>query len=133
MRRTTDLHAISHILRSALEESENALLDSLKVNRQSDTSDEAKSNESIAVASGELNITWIKKRQAQTALKKIKSGKYGVCETCRRDIAPSRLTAVPWATQCLKCARASEDLGNRLANDSNTFKMAPLDETLDAT
>ena len=132
MRRKNNLHAISHILRSALAESESELRDSLKINRQSDTSDEARSNESTAVTSEELNITWIKTRQAQAALKKIKTGKYGVCETCRRDISPSRLTALPWATQCLSCARSNESLKHRLANDGNRFKMAPLDETSDA-
>ncbi len=132
MRKKTNPHSISHILRSALAESESELRDSLKVNRQSDTSDEARCNESTAVASGELNITWIKKRQAQAALKKLKTGKYGICETCRRDIGPSRLNALPWATQCLNCARSTESLKNRLANSSNTFKMAPLDKTSDA-
>ena len=113
MRRKNNLHAISHILRSALAESESELRDSLKINRQSDTSDEARSNESTAVTSEELNITWIKKRQAQAALKKIKTGKYGVCETCRRDISPSRLTAPPGlhvlgSVRSLKCCDSKQ-------------------------
>ena len=131
MQRKANLYAILNSLQSALGESDNELRDSLKVDRTSDMSDEARSNESTAVASGKLNIAWIRKRQARNALKKLQTGKYGVCETCRRDISPSRLTALPWATQCLNCARSSENLQHRLAK-INTFKMAPLDETSDA-
>lgn len=38
------------------------------------------------------------------ALKKLDEGTYGSCDECKRDIAPERLEALPWATLCVRCA-----------------------------
>lgn len=37
------------------------------------------------------------------ALKKIKEGKYGVCENCKKQITLERLKIYPEARTCLKC------------------------------
>jgi len=37
------------------------------------------------------------------ALEKIKKGKYGICEKCRKEIPIARLKASPEARLCLKC------------------------------
>ena len=39
------------------------------------------------------------------ALKKIKKGKYGICERCGEEIEMERLKISPEARLCLKCAR----------------------------
>jgi RNA polymerase-binding protein DksA len=39
-----------------------------------------------------------------TALVRVDSGSYGVCESCGQDIAPERLAARPSATLCITCA-----------------------------
>ena len=39
-----------------------------------------------------------------TALARVDSGSYGVCESCGQDIAPERLAARPAATLCITCA-----------------------------
>lgn len=39
------------------------------------------------------------------ALANIKSGKYGRCERCGREIEPERLKAMPTATLCLTCSK----------------------------
>ena len=39
-----------------------------------------------------------------TALARVDSGSYGVCESCGQDIAPERLAARPSATLCITCA-----------------------------
>jgi DnaK suppressor protein len=39
-----------------------------------------------------------------TALARVESGSYGVCESCGQDIAPERLAARPSATLCITCA-----------------------------
>ena len=39
------------------------------------------------------------------ALKKIKKGKYGICEKCGEEIEVERLKISPEARLCLKCAR----------------------------
>jgi len=42
-------------------------------------------------------------RDVKDALQKIKEGKYGVCEGCKKPISKERLKAVPEARLCLKC------------------------------
>jgi DnaK suppressor protein len=46
--------------------------------------------------------------QIDAALQKIRSGQYGRCETCGKAIAPIRLKALPYATECIVCARNDE-------------------------
>jgi len=46
--------------------------------------------------------------QVESALDKIKHGRYGRCDACDRPIAPMRLKALPYATECIHCARNGE-------------------------
>lgn len=39
------------------------------------------------------------------ALLKIRTGSYGRCERCKKDIEPSRLKALPEAQLCLSCSK----------------------------
>ena len=39
----------------------------------------------------------------EVALRKIDAGTFGVCATCGKPIAPERLEALPWATDCITC------------------------------
>ncbi len=40
----------------------------------------------------------------EDALRRVARGEYGICETCGDPIATERLYALPWATQCIRCA-----------------------------
>ena len=42
------------------------------------------------------------------ALQRIEDGTFGTCRTCGQPIAPERLEAMPWATQCIDCKRKEE-------------------------
>ena len=42
------------------------------------------------------------------ALKRIEDGTFGTCRSCGKPIAPERLEAMPWATQCIDCKRKDE-------------------------
>lgn len=44
----------------------------------------------------------------EEALARFKDGTYGECETCNKPIHVDRLTALPYASQCIKCAQASD-------------------------
>src|SRR5262245_34540833 len=46
--------------------------------------------------------------QIESALDRIHQGHYGRCETCDHPIAPMRLKALPYATECISCARRDE-------------------------
>jgi DnaK suppressor protein len=41
--------------------------------------------------------------QIEGALKRIQVGTFGTCQTCGKPIAPERLEALPWATDCIDC------------------------------
>jgi RNA polymerase-binding protein DksA len=43
--------------------------------------------------------------RVETALRALDDGTYGTCSTCGNPIAPERLEAIPWAAQCIDCAR----------------------------
>ena len=62
-------------------------------------------HEQVVVLEGRLknDLTEI-----EAALKKIKTGTYGICERCRQPIDPARLEAKPQALYCLKCERIIE-------------------------
>ena len=44
--------------------------------------------------------------EVASALARVDDGTYGVCETCRRLIAPGRLEARPTARTCVACVAA---------------------------
>ena len=46
--------------------------------------------------------------QIDDALRRIEDGTFGTCRTCGQPIAPERLEAMPWATQCIDCKRKDE-------------------------
>jgi DnaK suppressor protein len=43
--------------------------------------------------------------RVEVALRALDEGTYGTCVTCGNPIAPERLEALPWSTQCIDCAR----------------------------
>ena len=43
-------------------------------------------------------------RDTKAALRRIESGKYGLCEVCRQSIEPGRIKVYPAATLCVSCA-----------------------------
>jgi len=47
----------------------------------------------------------------EVALERMRGGSYGVCEICNGKIPLARLTALPYATTCIECQRASEQSG----------------------
>jgi DnaK suppressor protein len=42
------------------------------------------------------------------ALDRVRSGTYGTCRICGRDIAAARLQAIPEVTTCVRCQEAEE-------------------------
>jgi DnaK suppressor protein len=54
-----------------------------------------------------------------TALQRLRSGRYGICEECEEPISQNRLEAVPWTRYCIQCQENLGDPGS-LANLSRT-------------
>ena len=49
--------------------------------------------------------------QIEAALQRIDDGSYGECEECGEQIPKSRLEAIPYAAQCVRCASQQEGHG----------------------
>jgi len=47
------------------------------------------------------------------AIERIEQGAYGDCESCGKPIPLTRLRAVPYATDCIKCRRKAENTGEK--------------------
>lgn len=47
----------------------------------------------------------------EVALERMRSGSYGVCDVCNGKIPLARLNALPYATCCIECQRATENAG----------------------
>jgi DnaK suppressor protein len=46
--------------------------------------------------------------EIEAALRRIKDGRYGVCEECGLSIPVERLQALPWTPFCVRCAGISQ-------------------------
>ena len=64
--------------------------------------------------------------QIEHALGKIRAGQYGRCESCDKPIAPVRLNAVPYATDCIICARRGERRGAPAARSGPVNRIAAI-------
>ena len=47
--------------------------------------------------------------QIEAAIERIEDGSYGRCEECGEKIPKSRLDAIPYAAQCVRCASQQEE------------------------
>jgi DnaK suppressor protein len=46
--------------------------------------------------------------EIESALERIDSGTFGVCEKCQKKIKKARLEAIPYARLCISCQAKSE-------------------------
>jgi len=51
----------------------------------------------------------LKLKSINTALQKIKTGKYGICEKCGKKISLKRLTTLNEAKYCVNCAKKTKE------------------------
>jgi RNA polymerase-binding protein DksA len=45
------------------------------------------------------------RQEVEEALLRLEDGSFGICTTCRAEITPKRLEAVPYASLCIRCAK----------------------------
>lgn len=77
----------------------------------------------MSIAQGEAREI----EEIDNALKKIKKGKYGVCEKCGRKINKQRLMAIPFVSLCLKCKEAEERDDGIQINRGGYYRIEPVD------
>jgi RNA polymerase-binding transcription factor len=69
-----------------------------------DSAEQAQERENDEVVDAIGNETRQSLHDIQVALDRIADGTYGECEACGEDIGEARLTVIPEATRCVKCA-----------------------------
>lgn len=78
----------------------------------------------------------------ENALERMRTGHFGVCETCGIKIPMARLNALPYATLCIECQRDAERQGisggseadwGRLIDNSGDVEMSINDIELDVS
>jgi RNA polymerase-binding transcription factor len=94
-------------LRGALA-GDQTLLRSLTLEGVGDEIDAAVVSEQAELRSQLAQVESRELARIDQALDKIRKSKYGRCETCDRPISPLRLKYVPYATDCIACARKHE-------------------------
>lgn len=83
--------------------------------RQTETSAERSPDPGSAEA-GSMNFEFEKElslgqntvdllRKVERALGRVEEGSYGICESCGNQIPVARLEVLPYATECVSCAR----------------------------
>ena len=65
-------------------------------------------------ATHDLERTYRLLRQVEVALARFRSGKYGSCLKCEREIPEKRLNAIPWAVYCVECQEEVDRLHARI-------------------
>lgn len=55
----------------------------------------------------------------ENALERMRSGNYGICESCNQRIPVARLNALPYATLCIECQREMEKYGSASGSDTD--------------
>ena len=57
--------------------------------------------------------------RTENALERMRDGTYGTCESCGCNIPMARLSALPYATLCIKCQREAELDGSAGGGDAD--------------
>lgn len=82
--------------------------------------DEVEVDDDLNMQLAQLNGNGLK--SIDEALIRIKSGSYGVCEGCEKEIPFARLEVLPWTTRCLKCQARVESRQRFHEDDSDHWK-----------
>ncbi len=69
-------------------------------------SDTMEKEKSVFLASSKGNELY----EIDQALMRAKDGKFGICDSCGKEVDLARLEAMPYARYCIKCSRQAEQL-----------------------
>ena len=78
-------------------------LEEVQVDRFADELDLIVSIRNANMAARSITEDYRTRAAVEDALRRIRTGGYGLCEECGRRIHPKRLDAIPWAALCLRC------------------------------
>jgi DnaK suppressor protein len=100
-----------------------SLLKELKAQTSGDVIDAALDSVQDEISSQLAEVESRELARIEIALERMRTGQYGVCEGCGINIPMARLTALPYATCCIKCQREAERDGARNAGDADWSRL----------
>ncbi|MDH4048753.1 MAG: TraR/DksA family transcriptional regulator [Gammaproteobacteria bacterium] len=80
---------------------------------ESDSKERAKQLEDSDVVDALGNEARVELGRIAATLKKMDSGEFGICDDCGSAISRERLTAYPYAVECIDCATLDEKARRR--------------------
>ncbi len=80
----------------------------VKPEPRKDIPDLANEEVKFTIASSLFGFEQQQLKEIEGALIRLKTGSYGICESCEEAIGPKRLKAIPEARLCITCSRAQE-------------------------
>lgn len=88
-----------------------SLLKELKAQTSGDMIDAALDSVQDEISSQLAEVESRELSRIEVALERMRTGQYGICEGCGTNIPMARLSALPYATSCIKCQREAEREG----------------------
>ena len=114
LRRRLDERA--RVLRQELRQDRGKIADDVgDVHTVLDRKDQADLQMQAGVDDAEFTRDLMELTQIEAALRRIESGRFGLCEDCTEPIAAQRLNAQPWASRCMDCQTRFEQKRPRSA------------------
>ena len=96
-----------------------SLLKELRTQTSGDVIDAALDSVQDEISSQLAEVESRELARIETALVRIRDGQYGICEGCGCNIPMARLSALPYATSCIKCQREAEREGSGHGHDAD--------------
>ena len=100
-----------------------SLLKELKAQTSGDVIDAALDSVQDEISSQLAEVESRELARIETALERIRTGQYGICDGCGCNIPMARLSALPYATACIKCQREAEREGSGHGHDADWSRL----------
>src|SRR5208283_2344997 len=96
-----------------------SLLKELKGQTSGDVIDAALDSVQDEISSQLAEVESRELTRIEYALERMRTGHFGICESCGTTIPMARLNALPYATSCIKCQREAERQGNTTGSSAD--------------
>jgi DnaK suppressor protein len=91
---------------------------SLESATSGDEGDTAASDENREMTAAMAQVAGSRVAAVESALERLREGRYGICEECEEEIPIARLQAMPWTVLCVDCQHDREIASKRGRSDA---------------
>jgi DnaK suppressor protein len=98
---------------------------SLESSTIGDEGDSAQSDEGFELTASLAALAGTRAAAVESALERLRDGRYGVCEECEEEIPVERLQVMPWTVLCVDCQRERENASRHAQADLSGLWVAP--------